>query len=558
MLKVFQSILIIILISFTVHNLLCQNINWYHDDVTTDQPYNIGTQNLYDSIIKDRKGKPVVVAVIDSGVDIEHEDLAKKIWINDDEVQGNGIDDDNNGYIDDINGWNFIGGKDGRQVGGDTYEMTRAYIQLKKKYENFDPETLDENQIIEYNLYNEYARKIESETKNNKAQYEEYKSAISFYENILRYMRDFLGESKINEVMIDSFKNDVSREAHVAVNVIDLVSGDLGYQPSFDEIQNLLLPPGLYETRDYYGAKWKYNYNPDYDSREIVGDNYEDLTDRSYGNNSVEGPDAMHGTHVSGIIAAERNNGIGMDGVASTAQIMVLRAVPNGDERDKDVANAIFYAVDNGASVINMSFGKGLSPYKEYVDDAVRYAEKHDVLMIHAAGNSSVDIDVEANYPNDTYAKPKGFLFWKKKKSKAWISVGAVTNKNNEGIVASFSNFGNEDVDIFAPGENMYSTVPDNQYQIQQGTSMASPVVAGVAALIRSYFSELTAIQVKEVLLSTSTPLNIKVKQPGSESLVPFEELSVSNGMVNAKAAFIKASQTKGKKKIKDQIRSNA
>jgi len=316
-------------------------------------------------------------------------------------------------------------------------------------------------------------------------------------------------------------------------------------------VESLLLPPDLYDALNYFGNKFKYNYNVDFDPRDIVGDNYYNFDDRSYGNNLVEGPDATHGTHVSGIIAAERNNDLGINGVSADARIMVLRAVPDGDERDKDVANAIRYAVDNGAQVINMSFGKGLSPEKSYVDDAVRYAEKNDVLLVHAAGNSSENIDVADNFPNDTYEKAKGFLFWKKKKPKAWISVGAITNSNDENIVATFSNYGDADVDLFAPGQNINSTTPDDTYQIQQGTSMAAPVVAGVAAILRSYYPKLTAVQVKEILLSTTTPLNAMVKQPGSEDLVNFSELSVSDGIVNAKAAFIKASQTKGKKKVK-------
>ena len=532
-------------------SLIAQSSNWYHGSVTADTPYNIGTDDVYSTIIKDKKGASVVVAVIDSGVDIEHVDLVNKIWINTDEIPGNGIDDDNNGYIDDVNGWNFIGGKDGAQVDADTYEMTREYAKLQKKYGDRDPQGLSGEELEEYNQYNEWGRKIEKEISTGKSRYDEYNNAIVFYEDILDYMHEFVGEGELTPALIDSLKNSGTREAQVSTNVLQAVEGDIGRTPTLEDVEALLLPPDLYDALNYFGDKFKYNYNVDFNPRNIVGDNYYNLDDRSYGNNLVEGPDATHGTHVSGIIAAERNNGLGINGVSADARIMVIRAVPNGDERDKDVANAIRYAVDNGAQVINMSFGKGLSPEKSYVDDAVRYAEKNDVLLVHAAGNSSENIDVADNFPNDTYEKAKGFLFWKKKKPKAWISVGAITNSNDENIVATFSNYGDADVDLFAPGQNINSTTPDDTYQIQQGTSMAAPVVAGVAAMLRSYFPKLTAVQVKEILLSTTTPLNTMVKQPGSDDLVSFSELSVSDGIVNAKAAFIKASQTKGKKKIK-------
>ena len=532
-------------------SLIAQSSNWYHGSVTADTPYNIGTDDVYSTIIKDKKGSSVIVAVIDSGVDIEHVDLVNKIWINTDEIPGNGIDDDNNGYIDDVNGWNFIGGKDGAQVDADTYEMTREYAKLQKKYGDRDPQGLSGEELEEYNQYNEWGRKIEKEISTGKSRYDEYNNAIVFYEDILDYMHEFVGEGELTPALIDSLKNSGTREAQVSTNVLQAVEGDIGRTPTLEDVEALLLPPDLYDALNYFGDKFKYNYNVDFNPRNIVGDNYYNLDDRSYGNNLVEGPDATHGTHVSGIIAAERNNGLGINGVSADARIMVIRAVPNGDERDKDVANAIRYAVDNGAQVINMSFGKGLSPEKSYVDDAVRYAEKNDVLLVHAAGNSSENIDVADNFPNDTYQKAKGFLFWKKKKPKAWISVGAITNSNDENIVATFSNYGDADVDLFAPGQNINSTTPDDTYQIQQGTSMAAPVVAGVAAMLRSYFPKLTAVQVKEILLSTTTPLNTMVKQPGSDDLVSFSELSVSDGIVNAKAAFIKASQTKGKKKIK-------
>lgn len=300
---------------------------------------------------------------------------------------------------------------------------------------------------------------------------------------------------------------------------------------------------------DYFAGQAEYNYNPDLEVRSIVGDNYADSYERYYGNNDVKGPDAFHGTHVAGIIGATRGNGIGIDGLADNVKIMGVRAVPDGDERDKDVANSIIYAVDNGASVINMSFGKGYSWDKKAVDKAVKYAQKHDVLLIHAAGNDGQNNDVTNNFPRAEYEK-RG-LFGPKK-AKNWIEVGALSWKDGEDMVARFSNYGKKNVDLFAPGVQIYSTAPDNEYKNASGTSMASPVVAGVAAVIRSYYPRLTAEQVKDVLMSTTVMTkDAKVKTPGTGELVPFSELCVSGGVVNAYEAAKKAATVKGKKKLK-------
>lgn len=542
--------------------------NWYHNPKTEEEPFNINTNIVYKNILKSKRGQPVVVAVIDSGIDIEHEDLAEVIWSNSDEIPDNGIDDDGNGYVDDIHGWNFIGGKDGSQVGPDSYESTRIYALLKKKYEFADPSKLNKRELQEYNTYNRYAQNIKSQYESAKKNYEEILSMEVIYNDIISYVRENYGEGAITQADVDTMGMSFERNGMIAANVFNVLSEQMGYLPDVNEMADILLSD-LKEPKDYFGNRWKYGFNPDFDSRKIVGDDYDDLNDRYYGNNLLEGPDAVHGTHVAGIIAAKRDNGIGINGIADNTKIMVLRAVPDGDERDKDIANAIRYAVENGASVINMSFGKGQSPQKQYVDDAVRYAEKHDVLIVHAAGNAGMNIDEadndyfnddtdKENFPNDTYLNPKGFLFWKKKKADNWISVGASSRFSDENIVAGFSNYGKEDVDVFAPGEFILSTTPDNTYQIQQGTSMAAPVVSGVAALIRSYFPTLTAKQVKQIIVDSTMPLDMLVTKPGTEDLVPFSDLCVSGGIVDIRAAFQMASITKGKKKLKKSKQNQA
>ena len=316
---------------------------------------------------------------------------------------------------------------------------------------------------------------------------------------------------------------------------------------NFKAIKEELIDP-IKEGIEYYETKVKYQYNPEFNPRaDIVKDNYADSYEKFYGNNDVKGPDAMHGTHIAGIIGASRNNNLGMKGVADNVRIMGVRCVPDGDERDKDVANSIIYAVDNGATVINMSFGKSQSWDKEAVDRAVKYAQSKDVLLVHAAGNDAKDNDAgETNFPNARFKKHGWF---KPKKAKNWIEVGALSWKKNEDAVADFSNYGQGNVDLFAPGVDIYSTLPENKYKNLSGTSMASPVCAGVAAVIRSYFPELTAEQVKECLEKSVVKQSYKVKKPGTEEKVQFSSLSRTGGVVNVYNAVKLAGEMKGKKK---------
>ena len=530
-------------------SLSSQTVNWYHGERTDSIQITIGTDHLYEKIIKKKIGRSVVVAVIDSGVDIEHEDLDDVIWTNYNEIPNNGIDDDGNGYIDDINGWNFIGGSDGSQVDGDTFVMVRLYASKRKRFNNVDPNKLDKKELEEYNEWTKWGLKIDKEYNSAKKQYDEYAAQGDVLFPVMDRLAALDQSNGLTLAEIDTLRASYDRVDNIAANVLEYFVKETGSIPPMDQIRSEVVGP-IEEIMNLYGPRWKYNYNADYDSRTIVGDDCNNPDESDYGNNLVEGPDAFHGTHVAGIIAAERNNEIGINGIANNARIMVLRAVPNGDERDKDIANAIRYAVDNGASIINMSFGKGHSPYKQTVDDAVRYAEKKDVLIVHAAGNSGADMSTAANFPNDRFLNPKGFLFFKKKQAKNWISVGASSQSQNENMPASFSNFGQNEVDVFAPGTVMYSTTPGNNYEIAQGTSMAAPVISGVAAVIRSYFPALTAEQVKEAIVESTVRSDKMVIKPGTEELVPFSTLSSSGGIVDLQAAFLLAARMKGKKKL--------
>lgn len=506
----------------------------------------------YDEFLKNKSTKTVVVAIIDSGMDINHEDLKENIWINTGEIPGNGIDDDGNGYIDDVYGWNFIGGPNGQNVGPDTYESTRVYAELRYKYENADEKKLNKDQKAEYDIFKRAKEKLDADRAKAESNLNRMTALEDKVMNALNALEKELGDNEFNMANVTAIDDSKGQEIAMAkMLATQYLTGNNDIK-SIAEVKSNVTNDIL-EDKKRFQDQLDYAFNPDFDPRKtIVMDNYKDPKEKIYGNNDVKGPDPLHGTHVGGIVGAERNNNIGMDGVAANVKLMSVRTVPDGDERDKDVANAIRYAVDNGASVINMSFGKGFGTHKDIVDAAVKYAESKDVLLVHAAGNSAQDNDNTDNFPNAMYEKKTGFLFFKKKrKAKNWIEVGALNYKEGEDAVAPFSNYGQTVVDIFAPGMKIYSTMPENEYAQLQGTSMAAPVVAGVAAVIRSVYPTLTAEQVKEAIMNSVTKLNHNVKVPGTKDIVPFSKLSVSGGVVNLYNALVYASTMKGKKKIK-------
>lgn len=507
--------------------------DWYLKDPESDSVQGVSAERTYNSLLKGKPSRTVLVAVIDSGVDIEHEDLKDVLWVNEDEVAGNGIDDDKNGYIDDIHGWNFIGGKEGN-VDADTYEVTREYARLKPKYENVEEKDVSKKNREEYAYWQEVKAKYDRDSKSSKDQYEQYMQQYQVYTNAfmtIHYCDSLLQRTLGQPVTKSSLSsvtatNDTIEFAKQTLSrILESVEGDVEVSLFLEELAGYI--DQLKEGVEHFETAVEFGYNTEFDSRTIVGDNPSDLNERNYGNNDVEGPDARHGTHVAGIIAANRTNDIGVKGIADNVRIMSVRAVPNGDERDKDVANAIRYAVDNGAQIINMSFGKGFSPHKEVVDKAVKYAESKGVLLIHAAGNDGDDLDQESNFPNKTYTSGG--------QAKTWLEIGASSWGADENFVGSFSNYGKKSVDLFAPGVQIYSTTPNDSYENLQGTSMAAPATSGVAAIVMSYFPHLTAEQVKEILRQSTRKFDgLKVTKPGGKDEVAFNQLSSSGGMVNA------------------------
>ncbi|HTM98724.1 MAG TPA: S8 family peptidase [Pedobacter sp.] len=554
--------------------------NWFNLDLATSGYFGISTEKAYNELLINKKPKAkIIVAVIDGGTDIKHEDLKDVLWTNEKEIPDNGIDDDGNGYIDDIHGWNFIGSKKGNLT-YDNMELVRILKKYKPKYKATIMTTvLDSAERAEFRIYKR------AETEFGK-KFDEASQAFPFYIAIKKVLDTvaFTNKKKIPSLEdIERYKPDDEMEEQI-VKIIRKGSKDEGSIEKF----YISIEKGYKEL----DVMLRYNLNEKFDERaEMVGDDYTNSNQRNYGNNDVTGPDAEHGTHVSGIIGANRNNDLGILGVANNVSIMSIRVVPQGDERDKDVANGIRYAVDNGARVINMSFGKGFKWDKKAVDEAVKYAELKGVLLVHAAGNDNSDNDEVENYPNKYYesaeaeaylkAHPKkemlGFIPPKRVESQPssygygygdrtyrerlpvkvvdtakfklphasnWIEVGASAYRDDDELKASFSNYGKYNVDVFAPGFMINSSVPNSKYEENDGTSMAAPVVSGLSALILSYYPNLKPSEVRDIIIKSVSKVNHKVKYKNEkdESVrSAFSEICVSGGIVNAYNALLLA-----------------
>jgi subtilisin family serine protease len=512
-----------------------QQLNWYNFDPASDSVQGASIDKTYHEILDTcNLQKKIIVAVIDGGVDIRHDDLQGRIWTNSDEIPDNAIDDDHNGYVDDIHGWNFLGNKSGENIDFENYE----YVRIYRKYDSVYRDIKSINELPgelrgEYKNYVESKKKYLSELK----KYREEKNYIEFFENSFLTASltvcNYIGTDTLPVSILDTIKTDID-SIQKAVNVLSYL------------YSNNLTPGDLAEYKQDNSDHLDKKLNIDKNYRALISDNPADIMDTDYGNNDVTGPSAEHGTFVSGIIAAIRDNSLGINGIAANVQIMVLRAVPDGDEYDKDIALAIRYAVDNGANIINMSFGKSFSPQKKFVDESIRYAGGKNVLVIHSAGNDAFDIDETAQYPSKTYTD--GTV------ATNFITVGATAEHKNDFLIADFSNYGKRNVDLFAPGVDMVSLYPGNKYNSGSGTSFSGPVVSGVAALIWSCYPQLMASDIKDILLQSVTRYDkLRVYYPDQDGkkskLVKFSRLSQTGGIVNAYKAMLLADKVTQERK---------
>jgi subtilisin family serine protease len=489
--------------------------NWQLLDESVDHVPGISVERAMTQLLAGKAPKQtVLVAIIDNGIDTTHADLRANLWTNPKEVGGNGKDDDNNGFVDDVHGWNFIGGKDGQDVHWDTFEVTREYARCHNKAAASGvPPITDAARCRQVDAdYDKQRKELEGNVGNYRQAHDIYQQILPVLASAAHVSADSLTAERVRMISPSNPMLGQARQIY-----LDLTSQ--GATPS-------VIEDGFKSLE----GQLKYSLNPDYNPRTIVGDNYADPSEHRYGNSDVMGQDAKHGTHVAGIIGAVRGNGLGVDGIAPAVKFMMIRTVPDGDERDKDVANAIRYAVDNGARIISMSFGKGYSPFKPAVDEAVKYADAHGVLMVHAAGNDGQDLSKKPSFPSTTYLSGG--------KPNLWLEVGASSWKGGDSLAANFSNYGQQQVDVFAPGVDILSTVPGNQYEKDSGTSMAAPVVSGLAALIMDYYPNLTASDVKRIIMASvnnySTQMVVRPGPPDQAQKVPFGTLSITGGIVNA------------------------
>ncbi|PHS06798.1 MAG: peptidase S8 [Kordia sp.] len=483
--------------------------SWSHLDLVKDTIPGMSVDKAYE-FLKGKKGKTVVVAVIDSGIDIEHEDLKNVLWTNKKEIANNGKDDDKNGFIDDVHGWNFL---------GDINDENLEFVRILRDKSLADAST------------------VASAQKEYDTQYQQAVGSKTQYEGMLQKL------TNADEALAKHFgKKDYTKEDVKAIKtedealLQDVQVAGMAYGNGFDSLT--IFAERIKGAVDHFTGSLNSHLSMTNDFRGVLKDNPNDITDTTYGNNIMWGPDkdgALHGTHVAGIIAAQRNNGKGTNGIAHNVEIMTVRAVPNGDEYDKDIALAFRYAVDNGAKVINTSFGKSYSTHSKWVYDAIKYAADNDVLIVNAAGNDGTDLDTKNIYPNDQVNNGAEI-------ANNFLTVGALNYKYGSELVATFSNYGKINVDVFAPGVKIYAPVPHNKYKHLQGTSMASPNVAGVAALIRSYYPKLKAAQVKQILMTSGLPIKSTVIMAGDPSIKKtLNEVSTSGKIVNAYNALVMA-----------------
>ena len=486
---------------------------WPHRDLLSTGYPGISLEKAYNAL-KGRKAQTVIVGVVDSGVDINHEDLKSIIWTNPKEIPNNGIDDDKNGYVDDVHGWNFL---------GEVNQENLEYVRILKKGNTNDPD------------YKRAEEKYDKEFKDATEKIELYSQIRERIAQSDALIQKHLGKKEYTAEDLDTIDTSSLQLLGAVRGMKYLLGNDVTVKETLEELSD-----GI----KHYEERLKYGLNKEFNPRAVLKDNPDDINDKIYGNNNVVGPTAegaLHGTHVAGIIAAVRHNNIGIDGVADHVRIMPVRTVPDGDEYDKDVALALRYAIDNGAKVINTSFGKEFSPHKEWVYDALKYAAEKDVLIVNAAGNDTKNIDTQLTFPDDNIDG--------KEFTDTMITIGALNYEYNENLVASFSNYGKNNVDLFSPGVQIYATVPENKYKFLDGTSMAAPEVAGVAALIRAYFPTLKAREVKQILMESGLVPTVKevlVGGRGEEQEAKrmlFSELSKSGKIVNAYNAIILAAK---------------
>jgi len=503
--------------------------NWYHKDYENDTIPGISLDKLYESdLLSERTGNEIIIAVIDTKLDINHIDLKEQIWENKDEIADNGIDDDKNGFIDDKNGWNFLGNSNGKYLKYQSSEVVRIIKKYQQIFEIKDSTNIDKDELLKYKLY-------------LKAK-EEYKNSINDIKSSIHYFEEWINKYPIAIKSIQRITKKEGFSIEDLDNILNYSKDSIvnEYAKFLKSAKQKDHTTKLYKHYiKWYGNMLETTLNLNYNERGIIGDDPNDITDSIYGNNIVSGKVPFnHSIVVSGVIGANRNNGFGAMGFSKNIKIMPIVMVASGDEHDKDIALAIRYAVDNGAKVINMSWGKKFSLNQNWVLEAIKYAESKNVLLVHGAGNDGVNTDSNTYFPND-YLDDLELV-------DNFIVVGASTYRLDGNLIASFSNYGKKTVDVFAPGVKIYTTKENNSFKFSRGTSLAAPMVSGLAGLLWSYFPNISTNELKKIIMESGTSFEVPVTiidKKNTKKEVPFTELSRSGKIINAYNAFLMASE---------------
>lgn len=503
--------------------------DWHYLDYEKDGYRGISLQQAYD-LLKGRKSEPVIVAVIDSGIDTLQPDLKPVLWNNPKEIPNNNVDDDGNGLIDDYYGWNYLGAANGENLAISVSDIYRTYHRFKKQFEGKNTNQIPAGEKWYFREWKRAEEKINEAYTRAGSQISTVRQNWEVITQSNELFKQLLNKPVFSEKDLDSLK--VKKDDKPLVDLWRRIFGGRDFTN-----EQFIKDYGNYkkELEDDLIQKTV----PPVDARgELLKDDDYDITKTKYGNHNLSTHSGYHGTSVSSIIGAVRNNNSGIDGIADNVKIMMIRGILGKDEFDKDVALSIRYAVDHGAKVINMSFGKYISPDKKWVDDAIKYALEKDVVLVHAAGNDAEDVDRDDNYPS-IYTIENEYL-------PNLINVGASGDASTGGIVAPFSDYGKKMVDVFAPGVDIHCAITGDGTQVASGTSLASPIVAGIAALLRSYFPKLKAPEIVKIIKKSGITIKEKVIKPGTDKeLVDLSELCNTGKIVNAAAAVKMAMEFK-------------
>jgi cell wall-associated protease len=503
--------------------------NWQNLDIVSDSVPGVSLTKAYAEIIKLKKGKPIIVAVLDSYLDIEHEDLKNNVWTNRKEIANNNIDDDKNGYIDDVHGWNFLGNKKGQSTYILNTDNVRMIRLLKEKYGKDTIHFLGEKK--DSLLFQKAKKQFQKSLKGYESKVADIKYMQDTYVSSKKRMREIFKRKPYSLFQLDSLF--IAREA----NADDSLYYDMYFARELAKTNNNKAWIDLYAERvndDRY-----ISLNTNFYDRAIIGDNDNDLSDKNYGNPDVNKycNKTWHSTEMSGTIAGERGNNLGIEGYGNQIKIMPLVVSPaSGSNSDKDIHYAIKYAVDNGAKVINMSFGKSMPQNVNWIKEAILYADKKDVLIVVSAGNSAENLDQEFSYPND-YVDVNDKIEYVKN----IIIVGGCSYNIDKSFVYSNASYGKKNVDIFAPAVDIYAPDSIRGYFLNNGSSFSAAITSGIAALVRSHYPNFSASQVKEIIMKSGISYDLEVQVPGEKEdvLKPFSELSKSGKVINAYNALL-------------------